>query len=51
MRTTTRRIWLTLQTAVAPAVWGSTYVVTTKLLPPDRPLLDGMLRALPAGLL
>ncbi len=51
MGTTMRRVWLTLQAAVAPAVWGSTYVVTTKLLPPDRPLLDGMLRALPAGLL
>jgi len=51
METKTRRVWLTLQAAVAPAAWGSTYVVTTKLLPPDRPLLDGMLRALPAGLL
>jgi probable blue pigment (indigoidine) exporter len=40
-----------LLTAVAPAVWGSTYVVTTELLPPDRPLLAGTLRALPAGLL
>ena len=38
-------------TALAPAVWGSTYVVTTELLPPDRPLLAGALRALPAGLL
>jgi probable blue pigment (indigoidine) exporter len=31
--------------------WGTTYVVTTELLPPDRPLLAGLLRALPAGLL
>jgi probable blue pigment (indigoidine) exporter len=38
-------------TAVTPAVWGSTYVVTTELLPPGRPLLAGTLRALPAGLL
>lgn len=30
--------------------WGLTYVVTTELLPPDRPLLTGVLRALPAGL-
>ena len=37
-------------TALAPAVWGSTYVVTTELLPPDRPLLAAVLRALPAGL-
>jgi probable blue pigment (indigoidine) exporter len=31
--------------------WGTTYVVTTELLPADRPLLAGLLRALPAGLL
>lgn len=37
-------------TALAPAVWGSTYVVTTELLPPDRPVLAATLRALPAGL-
>lgn len=40
-----------LVTAAVPAVWGSTYLVTTELLPPDRPLLAGALRALPAGLL
>ncbi|MQY16633.1 hypothetical protein SRB5_68350 [Streptomyces sp. RB5] len=40
-----------LITALAPAVWGSTYLVTTELLPPDRPLLAGVMRALPAGLL
>lgn len=38
-------------TSVAPAAWGSTYLVTTELLPPDRPLLAAALRALPAGLL
>jgi probable blue pigment (indigoidine) exporter len=32
-------------------LWGTTYVVTTELLPPGRPLLAGTLRALPAGLL
>lgn len=37
-------------TAFAPAVWGTTYFVTTEYLPPDRPLLAGLLRALPAGL-
>lgn len=37
-------------TAVAPIVWGSSYVVTTELLPPDSPLLAATLRALPAGL-
>ncbi|GLZ30339.1 ABC transporter permease [Lentzea sp. NBRC 105346] len=37
-------------TALAPAIWGSTYLVTTELLPPDRPLLAATLRALPSGL-
>ncbi|TDB78946.1 EamA family transporter [Actinomadura sp. KC216] len=37
--------------ALAPASWGTTYVVTTTLLPPDRPLLAATLRALPAGLI
>lgn len=41
----------TLQAGLAPAVWGSTYLVTTELLPPGRPMLDALLRALPAGLL
>ncbi|WP_327329580.1 EamA family transporter [Streptomyces sp. NBC_01208] len=38
-------------TALAPLVWGSTYLVTTELLPSDRPLLAATLRALPAGLI
>lgn len=38
-------------TAIAPITWGTTYIVTTELLPPDRPLLASLLRALPAGLL
>ncbi|EMD26407.1 EamA family transporter [Amycolatopsis azurea] len=37
--------------ALAPASWGTVYVVTATLLPPDRPLLAAVLRALPAGLL
>ncbi|TDC92936.1 EamA family transporter [Actinomadura sp. 7K507] len=37
-------------TALTPIVWGSTYAVTTELLPPGRPLLTALLRALPAGL-
>ncbi|WP_306518111.1 EamA family transporter [Rheinheimera sp.] len=36
---------------LAAVIWGSTYVVTTELLPPDRPLLASLARALPAGLL
>ncbi|AOS65729.1 DMT(drug/metabolite transporter) superfamily permease [Actinoalloteichus hymeniacidonis] len=38
-------------TALAPAIWGSTYLVTTELLPPGRPLLAAVIRSLPAGLL
>lgn len=40
-----------LLTAAAPAIWGSTYIVTTQLLPAGYPLTVAMLRALPAGLL
>src|SRR5690606_35480551 len=38
-------------TALAPAIWGSTYIVTTEFLPQGYPLTVAMLRALPAGLL
>lgn len=38
-------------TACAPLIWGSTYLVTTEFLPPDRPLTAALLRVLPAGLL
>ncbi|WP_020660208.1 EamA family transporter [Amycolatopsis benzoatilytica] len=41
----------TVLTAFAPAVWGTTYLVTTELLPQGHPLFAGLLRALPAGLL
>nr|WP_272213448.1 EamA family transporter [Marinicella sp. W31]MDC2879404.1 EamA family transporter [Marinicella sp. W31] len=40
-----------LLTALAPAIWGSTYIVTTELLPSGLPLTLGLLRALPAGLI
>ena len=40
-----------LLTALTPMIWGTTYVATTEFLPPGRPLLAGLLRALPAGLL
>ena len=39
-----------LLTAVAPAAWGSTYIVTENFLPPDRPLFAATVRALPVGL-
>ena len=40
-----------LLTALAPAIWGSTYFVTTEFLPDGYPITVAMLRALPAGLL
>ncbi|NUT13663.1 MAG: EamA family transporter, partial [Cupriavidus sp.] len=39
-----------LLTGLAPAIWGSTYLVTSQWLPPGQPLLSGVIRALPAGL-
>ena len=36
---------------LGPVIWGSTYIVTTELLPPDRPFTAALLRTLPAGLL
>ncbi len=40
-----------LLTALAPILWGSTYIVTTEWLPPDRPFTAAVLRCVPAGLL
>lgn len=40
-----------LLTALAPTIWGSTYIVTTEVLPQGYPLTLAVLRALPAGLL
>ena len=40
-----------LFTALAPAIWGSTYLVTTEALPAGYPVTLAALRALPAGLL
>lgn len=37
-------------TAIAPVVWGSTYIVTTEFLQGFPPMLIALLRALPAGL-
>lgn len=45
------RYWVLFLTALAPIVWGSTYLVTTEMLPAGMPLTLAMLRALPAGLL
>jgi probable blue pigment (indigoidine) exporter len=40
-----------LQTAIAPAVWGTTYFTAATFLHPGHPLLHATLRALPAGLI
>ncbi|WP_298016146.1 EamA family transporter [uncultured Castellaniella sp.] len=48
MRTSTPDLLLT---ASAPAIWGSTYIVTTEFLPGFDPMAVALLRALPAGLL
>ncbi|WP_159621037.1 EamA family transporter [Ruania rhizosphaerae] len=41
---------LIVVTALAPAAWGTTYAVTTELLPPDHPIFAALMRALPGGL-
>jgi len=41
----------TLLTGIAPLAWGTTYVVTTELLPAGHPLFASLIRALPAGLI
>lgn len=53
MRTTRNHIsWAdVLTTALTPVIWGSTYIVTTELLSPDRPFTAALLRTLPAGVL
>lgn len=45
------RAVLLLMAALPPAIWGSTYLVTTELLPADKPLTAAVLRILPVGLL
>lgn len=45
------RTAIILSTALAPLIWGSTYLVATEFLPPDRPLTAAVLRILPAGIL
>lgn len=37
-------------TALAPMAWGTTYSVTTELLPPNHPLFAALMRSLPVGL-
>ncbi|MGC5014393.1 EamA family transporter [Streptosporangium sp. DT93] len=46
----TGTLGLTALTAAAPVSWGTTYLVTTEFLPTGHPLVSGVIRALPAGL-
>jgi probable blue pigment (indigoidine) exporter len=48
---TAGRAATTAITAFAPAVWGTTYIVTTQLLPAGHPMFAALMRALPAGLI
>jgi len=41
----------TVVTAIAPCIWGTTYLVTTEFLPADRPLTAAVLRVLPIGVI
>ena len=43
-------LWTCL-TALAPATWGTTYIVTTHLLPAGHPLFAAFMRTLPAGII
>lgn len=49
---TSRSYWCyVMLTALAPIIWGSTYIVASELLPPNRPFTAALIRALPSGLL
>jgi len=45
------RVTDTALTALVPLIWGSTYVLTSEVLPPGLPFTAALLRTLPAGLL
>lgn len=42
--------WIAL-TALAPIVWGTTYIVTTHLLPDGHPIFAAFMRTLPPGII
>ncbi|HTH11488.1 MAG TPA: EamA family transporter, partial [Acidovorax sp.] len=45
MQPTRTSPWIdALVTGIGPVIWGSTYIVTTELLPPDRPFTAALLR-------
>ncbi|WP_052404650.1 DMT family transporter [Vibrio diazotrophicus] len=41
---------ITLLTAIAPIILGTTYFLTTEFLPPNQPFLNAAIRCLPAGI-
>lgn len=45
------RLFLILTTALAPIIWGTTYLITTQLLPAGYPFHAALFRILPAGIL
>ncbi|RUQ98124.1 EamA family transporter [Labedella endophytica] len=45
------RTLVILLTALAPALWGTTYITASTVFEPGHPLLTATLRALPAGLI
>ena len=45
------RMGWTALTAIVPMVWGTTYIVTTHMLPEGHPLFAAMMRSLPAGVI
>ena len=45
------RLFSIILTAIAPILWGTTYIVTTQFLPENRPLASAVIRSLPAGFL
>ncbi len=50
MEAKSRLRWILL-TAIAPLAWGSVYVTTRQLLPPDSPLWGSVFRAVPAAII
>lgn len=51
MSQTTSRTTDLILTGLAPAIWGSSYLVTTRFSPEGIPVTIALLRALPAGIL
>ena len=45
------RALILIMAAFPPAIWGSTYLVTSEFLPADKPLTAAVLRILPVGML